>query len=99
MYQRGDTLRVFGVGESFEEAVGGVQNRKSHLGPVDEGGETFVMAFAGFAEEHGLNAASRTHRFLHHPDTPPPHQPPFPRHPPPTPPATPLPPPNLPARK
>src|SRR6266704_6978018 len=64
MHQGGDTLRVFGVGEALEEAVGGVQNRKSHFGPVDEGGEAFVMAFAGFAEEHGLNAASRSQRFF-----------------------------------
>src|SRR6266852_3122491 len=56
--QRGDPLGMFGVGEAFEEAVGGAQDGKSHFGPVDEGGETVVMAFAGFAEKHGLNAAA-----------------------------------------
>src|SRR6266851_2463228 len=69
MNQRGDPLRVFGVGEAFEEAVRGAENGKSHFGPVDEGGETFVVAFAGFAEEHGLNAAAGTQRFFDEPHT------------------------------
>src|SRR5216683_2442893 len=64
MNQRGDPLRMFSVGKAFEEAVRGAEDWKSHLGPVDEGGETFVMAFAGFAEEHGLNAAAGTQRFF-----------------------------------
>src|SRR6266704_1020055 len=69
MNQRRDALRMFSVGEALEEAVGGVQNRKSHLGPVDEGGEAFVMAFAGFAEEHGLNAAAGTKCLFDEPHT------------------------------
>ena len=64
MNQRGDALRMLGVGKAFEEAVRGAKDRKSHFGPVDEGGETFVMAFAGFAEEYGLNAAARAQRFF-----------------------------------
>src|SRR6266700_2078499 len=69
MNQRRDALRMFSVSETFEEAVGGVEDWKSHFGPVDEGGEAFVIAFAGFAEEHGLNAASRSQRFLDEPPT------------------------------
>src|SRR5260370_3306587 len=69
MNQRGDTLRMFGVGKALEEAVRGAEEGKSHCGPVDEGGETFVMAFAGFAEEDGLNAATGTQSFFGEPDT------------------------------
>jgi hypothetical protein len=67
MDQCRDSLRVFGIGKAFKEPIGGPQNRKSHLGPVDERGEAFVMAFAGFAEEHGLNAATGTESFLDEP--------------------------------
>src|SRR5712692_6615834 len=67
MNQRGDALRVLGVGKAFKEAVGSAQRRKSHLGAVDEGGKTFVMALAGFAEEHGLNTATRTECFFDEP--------------------------------
>src|SRR5713226_7293859 len=35
MNQRGHSLWVFGVGEAFEEAVGGAEDRKCHFGPVD----------------------------------------------------------------
>src|SRR5260370_38097114 len=69
MNQRGDPLRVFGVGKALEEAVRSAEDGKSHFGPVDEGGETFVMAFAGFAEEDGLNAATGTQSFFGEPDT------------------------------
>ncbi len=64
MNQRGDTLGMFGVGKALKEAVGRVEDWKGHFGPVDEGGETFVMAFAGFAEEDGLNAATGTQSFF-----------------------------------
>src|SRR5690242_503474 len=60
MDQRGHTLWVLGVGEAFKKAVRGAEDGKSHLRRVDEGGEAFVMAFAGFAEEHRLNAAVGT---------------------------------------
>ena len=49
-------------------AVGGAEDGKSHFRPIDDGGETFVMAFAGFAEEHGLNAAPGAQRFFNEPD-------------------------------
>src|SRR5258708_39687820 len=69
MNQRGDPLRVFGVGKALEEAVRSAEDGKSHFGPVDEGGETFVMAFAGFAEEDGLDAATGTQSFFGEPET------------------------------
>jgi hypothetical protein len=67
--QRGDTLWVFGVGKAFEEAVRGAEDGKSHFGPVDDGGETFVMAIAGFTEKHGFDAATRAQSFFDEPDT------------------------------
>src|SRR5713226_10554036 len=69
MDQRGDALRMFGVGEAFEEAIRGAKDGKSHFGPIDKGGETLVMAFAGFAEEYSLNAAAGTKRFFDKPHT------------------------------
>ena len=59
---------MFGVGKSIKEPVRGTKDGKSHFGPVDERGETFVMAFAGFAEEYSLNAARGTQCFLNEPD-------------------------------
>jgi hypothetical protein len=53
-----DSLRVLSIGESFKEAVSGAQNGKSHLSWVNQGREAFMMALAGFAEEHSLNAAT-----------------------------------------
>jgi len=67
MNQRGDTLRMLGIGEAFEEAVGGAKDGKSHFGAVDEGREAFVMALAGFAEKYGLNAAPGAQRFFDEP--------------------------------
>src|SRR5712692_4835673 len=66
--QRGDTLRMFGVCKALEEAVGGAKDRKSHFGAVDKRREALVMAFAGFAEKHGLNAAAGTQCFFDEPD-------------------------------
>src|SRR6266851_6992875 len=68
MDQCRDALRMFRVGEAFKEAVGRAEHGKSHFGPVDEGRETLVMTFAGFAEEHGLNAATGAQRFFDEPD-------------------------------
>src|SRR5882672_7385992 len=60
---------VFGIGKTFEETVRGAEDGKSHFGPGDDGGETFVMAIAGFAEEHGLNVATGAQSFFDEPDT------------------------------
>ena len=64
MNQRGDTLRMLGIGEAFEEAVGRAQGWKSHFRPADQRGETFVVAFAGFTEEYGFDAAAGAKRFF-----------------------------------
>ena len=61
----GDALGMFGVGEAFEEAVGGVQNWESHFRATDEGSETVLVALAGFAEQNGADAAAGTERFFH----------------------------------
>ena len=65
MNQCGDTLWVFGVGKALEEAVRGAEDGKSHFGAVNDGGETFVMAIAGFAEEHGFDATAGAQGFFH----------------------------------
>src|SRR6266446_1163200 len=62
-----DALRVLGVGETFEKTVRGVERGKGHLRPVNDRRETLVMAFAGFAEEHGLDGATRKQRFFDEP--------------------------------
>jgi len=67
MNQGSDPLRMFGVGKTFKQPVGGAQNGKSHLWSVDQRRKPFVMAFARFAEEHSLNAATRTERFFDKP--------------------------------
>jgi hypothetical protein len=56
--ESGDALRMLGVGEAFEKAIGGAEQRESHFGPVDERSEALALALAGFAEEDGLDAAS-----------------------------------------
>jgi len=50
--------------QDFKQPVGGAQNGKGHLWSVDQRRKPFVMAFARFAEEHSLNAATRTERFF-----------------------------------
>jgi hypothetical protein len=67
--QRSDALRMFGVGEAFEEPVGGLQNREGDFRTIDIGCKTFAMAFAGFAEEHGANGTTGTKRFFDKADT------------------------------
>jgi len=64
MDQGGDSLRMLGIGESFEEPVGGAQGGKTHFGPADQGSEALVVAFAGFAEEHGFDATARAKCFF-----------------------------------
>jgi hypothetical protein len=62
--KRGDALRMLGVGQAFEKAVGRAQGRKSHFRTADERSETFVVAFAGFAEEYGFDATAGAKRFF-----------------------------------
>jgi hypothetical protein len=49
---------MFGVGETFEKAIRGAEQREGDFGPVNERSETLVMALARFTEEDGLDAAS-----------------------------------------
>jgi hypothetical protein len=57
-------LRVFGISDTFEEAVGGLQNGENDFGSIDEGSEAFAMTFAGLAEEDGADGASGAKSFL-----------------------------------
>jgi hypothetical protein len=58
--ESGDALGMLGVGEAFEKAIGGAEQRESHFGPVNERSEALALALAGFAEEDGLDATSGT---------------------------------------
>src|SRR5712692_6354765 len=64
MNQRGHSLWVFGVGEAFEEAVGGAEDRKCHFGPVDQWRQTLMMAFTRLAEENGPDCTAGTKRLF-----------------------------------
>src|SRR5258708_19980161 len=48
---------MLGVSHAFEEAIGGAQDRNSDFGTIDQRSEAFVMALAGFAEQHGFDGA------------------------------------------
>jgi hypothetical protein len=64
MDKGGDSLRMLGIGKSFEEPIGGAQSGKSHLRSADQGCETLAVAFAGFAEEYGFDAAAGAECFF-----------------------------------
>jgi len=55
--QSGDALGMFGVGDAFKESIGGAEDGEAGIGATDEWGETLAVAFAGFAEENGFDAA------------------------------------------
>lgn len=55
---------MFGVGDAFKEAVGGVQERNGDFRAIEIGSEARVMAFAGFTEEHGADWAGGTEGFF-----------------------------------
>jgi hypothetical protein len=67
--ERGDALRVLGVGKAFEEAVGGPQRGKSHLWPVNQRRESLVMTLAGFAEEDRFDGAAGAQGLFDESDT------------------------------
>jgi hypothetical protein len=67
--QCGYALRMFRVGEAFEQAVGGAKNGKSDLGAVNIGSEALVVALAGLAEENCFDWAGGTERFFDEADT------------------------------
>src|SRR6266850_3747135 len=58
---------MLGIGETFEKTIGGVERGKGHLRPVNDRRETLMMAFAGFAEEHSLDAAAGEQDFFDEP--------------------------------
>jgi len=60
----GDALGMFGVGDALEEAIGGAENGKADVGTADERGEALAVAFAGFAEEDGGDAAGGAESFF-----------------------------------
>src|SRR5215470_2348129 len=63
-YERGDALRMFGVGKTFKEPVSGAQYGEAQFGAIDDGRDTFAMPLAGLAEEQGLNGTAGAQRFL-----------------------------------
>ena len=50
LHEGGDTLGMFGVGETFEKAICGAEQREGNFGPIDERSEAFVMALTRFTE-------------------------------------------------
>ena len=57
-------MRMFGVGNAFKKAVGGVQERNGDFGAIEIRSEAWVMAFAGFTEEHGADWAGGAEGFF-----------------------------------
>jgi len=55
---------MLGVGDAFEEAIGGTEDGEADVGAANERGEAFAMAFAGFAEEDGFYAAGGAESFF-----------------------------------
>jgi len=62
--ESGHALGMFGVGDSFKKALGGVENRESDFRAVEIGSEAGVMATAGFGEENSSDAAAGGEGFL-----------------------------------
>jgi hypothetical protein len=60
----GYALGMLGVGNAFEEAIGGAKDGEAYVGAADEWGEALAMAFAGFAEEDGFDAAGGAESFF-----------------------------------
>jgi hypothetical protein len=55
---------MFSVGNTFEEAVGGLQNWDGDFGAVEVLGEARAVAFAGFAEENGADGRGGAESFF-----------------------------------
>ena len=62
--ERGYALRVFGVGEAFEEAIGGGKNWKGNFGAVNQRRQLAAMTLAGFAEKYGFDFAGGGESFF-----------------------------------
>ena len=62
--ESGYALGVFGVGDAFEEAVGGFKDGEGHFGAGDQVRKFILVACAGFAEEDGFDLAAGFEGFL-----------------------------------
>jgi hypothetical protein len=62
--ESGDALRMFGVSDAFEEAVGGVKDGEGDFFAVEIGSEAGVMAASGFGKENGSDAAAGRESFF-----------------------------------
>jgi hypothetical protein len=62
--KRGDALWMFGVGDALEETIGGAEDGEAGVWTADERGEALAVAFAGFAEEDGFDAADGAESFF-----------------------------------
>ena len=62
--ESGDALGMLGVGDALEEAICGAEDREAGIGAADERGEALAMAFAGFAEQDGFDAAGGAQGFF-----------------------------------
>lgn len=62
-------MRMFGVGDAFKEAVGSAQEWNGDFRAIEIRSEAWVMAFAGFAEEHGADGAGGAEGFFDEPRT------------------------------
>ena len=62
--ESGDALGMLGVGDAFKEAIGGAEDGEAGVGAADERSEAFAVAFAGFAEEDGFDAAGGAEGFF-----------------------------------
>lgn len=56
--QGGYALRMFGIGDTFKQTIGGGEDGEGEFRAVDEGGEFGVVALARFAEKDGLDFAA-----------------------------------------
>lgn len=69
MNEGGHALGMLGIGKALKQPVGSAESWEGDLGPVDHGGEPFVMPLTGFAEKHGVNLAAGAKGFLNQADT------------------------------
>src|SRR5690348_4567743 len=55
---------MFGIGETFKEAVGSPKRGERHFRAIDQRREALMVPLSGFAEEHGLNGAAGAQSFF-----------------------------------
>jgi hypothetical protein len=55
---------MFGVSDTFEEAVGGEKDWDGNFRAIDILSEAGAVAFAGFAEEYGADGRGRAEGFF-----------------------------------